>query len=298
SVTPQASPTMPPTLSQPGGYRSAPSRVPQTYPPQALPSPYSLDIKEPAVRQNERGVQVGSQPPSNPSSPTSNNVLKDPRLVMHQDQPQKPSDGGGEKSPDEAAAGQSGGSSQSTATDTAPAGPLHSDVSPEVKTPQPPHVATRGLAKSQESDNATSELSTKSSAEPVTPQKPAPTVSESNPPPAAPSALKSPPLLTLYINRPQQITLHIQPTTDLSQAEVLVTLPPTIDLRGVMRPGLLPYRVYSGPIFSHQPVPITLDLFPRAVGRYTLNVTLRSPSLSRPITQRIPVQVLIGRMGQ
>lgn len=297
NVSPQVSPVLPPSGS--GGYHPVPPNVNRFYPRQVQPNPYSNDIKEPKIKRSEHGIQVDQQPPSNPPAPLNNNVHRDPRLVMNPPQPQKPSNSGGEKSPGDAATGQGGGSSQSTTNDTGSSGPPHSDVPTEARPPQPPHSAAKGSAKSEGSDNATSEPSSKSQTDQaVTPQKPAQADSGLNVPKGAPYVLKSPPILTLYMKRSQQITLHIQPTTDLSQAEVLVTLPPTIDLRGTTRLGVLPYRVYSGPIFSNQPVPITLDLFPYSAGRFVINVTLRSPSLSRPITQRIQVQVLPGRMGQ
>jgi hypothetical protein len=281
-----------------GGYRSAPSSVNRVYPRQALPSPYSTDIKEPIIKRSEHGVHVDQQPPSHPPVPPNHDIYRNPRLAMNQ-QPQKPSGSGGEKSPDDVATEQGGGTPQPTTKEDGSHASSYSDVASEARPSQSPHGVARGSAKVEGSDNAMNEPSNKSQTDQaVTPQKAVPTDSNLNAPKGAPSVLKSSPILTLSLNRSQQITLHIQPTTDLAQAEVLVTLPPTIDLRGATRIGFLPYRVYSGPIFSNQPVPITLDLLPRSPGRYVINVTLRSPSLSRPITQRIQVRVLLGRMGQ
>ncbi len=297
NVSPQGSSVLPPP--QAGGYRSVPPSAPRLYPRQAQPNPYSHDIKEPSIRQSEHGVRVEQQPPFNPPVPLNNHAYRDPRLVMNPSQPQKHSSSRDEKSPGDATPGQGGGTPQPTPKDDGSSGPSHTEVASEARPPQSPDGATKGSAKSEGNDNATSESSIKSQTDQaVTPQKTVSPDSGLNLPKGTSPAPKSPPVLTLYLNRSQQITLHIQPTTDLAQAEVLVTLPPTIDLRGATRIGFLPLRVYSGPIFSSQPVPITLDLLPRSVGRYTLNVTLRSPSLSRPITQRIQVRVLLGGMGQ
>jgi hypothetical protein len=298
NVSPQDNPVLPPPGA--GGYRPVSPNFNRFYPQQVQSSPYSNDIKEPRIKRSEHGIHVDQQPPSNPPVPLNNNVYRDPRLAMNPPQPQKPSGGGGEKSPGDAATGQGGGTPQSTPKEDGSSGPSHSGVASEVSPPKSSTSLAKGSAKGEENDNATSESSNKPQTDQAAPpQKPVPTDSNSNASKGAPSVLKSSPILTLYMKRSQQITLHIQPTTDLAQAEVLVTLPPTIDLRGATRIGFLPYRVYSGPIFSNQPVPITLDLFPYSAGRFVINVTLRSPSLSRPITQRIQVQVQIPtRMGQ